>query len=312
MDVSQCCRRETRWALLVCAVAFPTSVFAQSDGYVLFLDEYLTGDYYYAPLSDLGAASPPRIRPRKLQLPGRFRRSVEIGNADVSVDGTTIVFAARNTSDLDWDIYSGSIDLARGRIRNVRALVRNVGARDEDPRFSWDGSSIVYKCDGDICVYPEFYANPVVTSWCELWAPAFVPSGYRISYTKRCGTADSDRIWEYDLQTEEETVVPNEGGGPDRFAYYQDDGRLIYSHVDLASGTSSLWEHDTGFVSLLHDRTPSDDDPYPDKHDRNHVAFIGWNDRDGAYDLYVYRRDPGDSVQLTASRPVLAPVLFRR
>jgi len=149
---------------------------AQADGYVLYLNEYLTGDYYYAPLSAIDSESPPLVNSRQLRLPRGFRRGVELGNADVSIDGTTIVFAARSTVDLDWDIYTGTIDRFRRRIRNVQGLIQTAGGRDEDPRVSWDGASVVYKCDGNICIYPEIYPNPVVESWCELWAPSFDPA----------------------------------------------------------------------------------------------------------------------------------------
>ncbi len=297
--------------LAACALSFSSTALARDDGYVLFLDEYLAGDYYYARLSDLDGDNPPQIHPRKLRLPRKFQRNVEIGNADVSADGSTIVFAARKTSDYNWDIYYGSIDLRRSRIRKVRLLVGAAG-RDEDPRISWQGTSIVYKCDGNICIYPAIYPNPVVVSWCELWAPSFALSGYGVSFTKRCGDGDSDRIWQYDLLTGDETPIPNEGDRADRFAHYMDDGTLVYSHIDKDTGTSSLWVHGAGYASLLHDRTRSDDDPYPDKRDRNHIAFIGWDDNGANYDLYVYRRSRGDSVKLSDDISVLAPVLFRR
>ena len=288
-----------------------TTVAAADDGYVLYLSEYLTGDYYVASLEDTDTANPPQINPRKLRLPRRFRARVELGNADVSFYDRSIVFAARLTTDYDWNIYQGTIDIERNRIRRIRRIIRNIGERDEDPRFSWDGSQIVYKCSGNICVYSTnaVQANPVVESWCELWAPSFDLSGYTISYTKRCGDSTSDRIWQFNLLTESETEVANVGGGADRFSHYLQDGRIVYSHIDSSTGTSSLWDHDYGFVSALHDRTSSDDDPYPDKHDFNHIAFIGWED-DG-YNLFMYRQMSEDSVRLSQGLPMLAPVLFR-
>lgn len=298
--------------LATCFLFAAGSASAQSDGYVLFLDRYLSGDYYYAPLGDVDAQNPRYIRPRRLRLPSSFRRNLEIGNADVSPDGTTIVFAARRTDDYDWDIYTGTLDLSRNRIQNPQLLIGNAGSRDEDPRYSWDGSAIVYKCAGNICIYPDMYGNPALVSWCELWAPSFSPTGFAVTFVKRCGAGDSDRVWEADLATRAETVVPNASEGPDRFPFYLDDGRLVYSHLDNDSGQASLWIHDTGFAAELHDRTRSDDDPYPDKNDRNHIAFIGWNDSQNFYDLYVYRRASNDSVRLSRGTPVLGPVLFRR
>ena len=156
MKISTSPLRLLAYALLAASsLVLSRTALAQSDGYVLFLDEYLTGDYYFASLWDLDGENPPQIFPRKLRLPRSLRRNIEIGNADVSPDGSTMVFAARKTSDYDWDIYYGTIDARRSRIRNVGLMVRNVGGRDEDPRFSWDGTSVVYKCSGNICIYPE-------------------------------------------------------------------------------------------------------------------------------------------------------------
>ncbi len=312
LDAIPARRFSAAWYLAACALFAAGSASAQSDGYVLFLDRYLSGDYYYAPLGDVDAQNPQQIRPRRLRMPSAFRRSTEIGNADVSPDGSTIVFAARRTDDYDWDIYTGTLDFSRNRIRNPQLLIRNAGTRDEDPRYSWDGGAIVYKCAGNICIYPELYPNPVVISWCELWAPSFSPTGFEISYVKRCGAGDSDRVWEYDLTRRSESIVPHANEGPDRFPFYLDDGRIVYSHLDNDSGQASLWVNDTGYVSLLHERTRSDDDPYPDKTDRNHIAFIGWNDRSNFYDLYMYRMSSSDSVRLSRGTPVLGPVLFRR
>ena len=236
---------------------------------------------------------------------------MELGNHDVSTDGRQIVFAARDTDDYDWDIFTGSIDLERRRIRKVRRIVSGADSRDEDPRFSWDGTQVVYKCSGNICVYPEFvYQNPVVPSSCELWAPSIDQSGFNISYTKRCEEAAGDRIYQYNLITGRETMIPAGSGATDRFAYFLDDGRIVYSHISSPSSGSSLWIYDSGSVFLLHDRTVSDDDSYPDKHDRNHIAFIGWEN--GGYNLFMYRRDRHDSVRLTEGRPILSPVLFRQ
>lgn len=302
------------WLASVLMAAILSSVpsigYAQDDGNVLFLSEYLYGDYYYARLGDVDGFDPGLISPRRLRLPRSFRADIELGNHDVSPDGKYLVFAARNTRDYDWDIYSGTIDLRKRRIRRVQRIIRNIGTRDEDPRFSWDGTQIVYKCDGNICIYPELiYTHPVVASWCELWAPSLDQSGYSISYTKRCGAAADDKIWRYDLLTGIESQVPGESGSADRFAHFLDDGRIVYSHIDPVAARSGLWLYDSGYVSLLHQRTGSDDDPYPDKHDRNHIAFIGWEGN--GYNLFMYRHDRGDSVRLTQGIPILAPVLFR-
>jgi hypothetical protein len=296
--------------LWLVALAFADAARAQGDGYVLFLDEYLYGDFYVASLPDVDGAADAEIVPRRLRLSRGFGGTMEIGNADVAYQGSTMVFGARDTRTDDWGIYTGTIDIRRSRIAGVEALVQTPGAREEDPRFSWDGQQVVYKCDGNICIYPETRPNPVVASECELWAPSFAASGFAVSYTKRCaGDPQSDRIWYFDLLTRRETQVPNQDGGPDRFAYFLDDGRIVYSHSDPQSAASSLWVYDSGATSLLHDRTVSDDDAYPDKHDREHIVFIGWED-DG-YKLFMYRQSRRDSIRLNGSGDVLGPVMFR-
>ena len=80
--------------LSVLVLSFSTSAFAQDDGYVLYLSEYLYGDFYFASLGDVDGKKVRRIRPRKLRLPKSFRSQAEIGNPDVSIDGKSIVFAA--------------------------------------------------------------------------------------------------------------------------------------------------------------------------------------------------------------------------
>jgi hypothetical protein len=299
-----------RWLVVLAGLLGGEAALAQNDGYVLFLDEYLSGDFYVASLGDVDRSRPRSVSPRQLRLP-RSYSNLELGNGDVSYQGRRFVFGARNTTDFDWGIYEGRIDVGKRRIRNVHPLIQNAGVREEDPRYSWDGQQIVYKCNGNICIWPETRPNPVVASACELWAPAFDATGFVVSYVKRCGPTTSDRIFEFNLLTGQETEVPNVGGGPDRFAQFLDDGRIVYSHVDLTSAPSnaSLWVYDSGTVALLHDRTGSDDDPYPDKHDRNHIAFIGWED--GGYHLFVYRRSRANSVRLTRGIGVLGPVLFR-
>ncbi len=273
-----------------------------AGAYVLYLDEYITGSYYLAALPDLQADQPAPISPRQVALKN-FRG--RLGNPDVSPDGRRIVFAGllRN----DWGIYTGKLDVMRSQVTDIVALANRRGIREEDPRFSWDGQQVVYKCNGHICLYPERVPGPVVASACELWGPAFHPAGTRLAYTARCGAPESDRIHVYDLATGQTQVVANADGGPDRFAHFRGDGTLIYSHLDPAAGDASLWRYAGGQTALFHDRTVSDDDPYADKTDWEYLAFVGYEE---GYNLFIYRESRGDSVRLSQGLPVLGPVIF--
>jgi len=296
---------------------------AQSDGYVVYLSEYLAGDYYLATLGDLDVDAPGMLAPVRLALPRAFRGKAELGNHDVSADGRRFVFAARFKGVLDWNLYVGDLDIAGARVLNVVALAET-SAREEDPRFAWDrGGSprVVYKCDGDICMHPAPPGgNPAVRSACELWAPSFSPAGLRLSYVKRCDGPQSDRIWTHDLVRGSDAPVHNGEGGADRFAHFVYEETLVYSHIDPNVGSASLWFSQIDLAPpaepswVLHDQTRSDDDAYPNRSNTDHIAFIGWDDvgwkRRGGYNLFVYRQSRGDAVRLTAGTPILAPVIF--
>jgi hypothetical protein len=273
-----------------------------AGAYVLYLDEYITGGYYLAALPDLQSDQPAPISPRRVTLKN-FRG--RLGNPDVSADGRRIVFAGllRN----EWGVYAGKLDVIRSEVTDIVALANRRGIREEDPRFSWDGQQVVYKCAGDICLHPERAPGPVVVSACELWGPSFHPAGTRLAYAARCGAPESDRIHVYDLATGQTQVVANADGGPDRFPHFRGDGALIYSHLDPAAGEASLWRYAGGQTTLFHDRTVSDDDPYADKTDWEYLAFVGYQER---YNLFIFRESRRDSVRISQSVSVLGPVIF--
>ena len=156
---------------------------------------------------------------------------------------------------------------------------------------------------------------PVVIDPCELYGPVFDYVGTTISYTRRCADAQSDRIIVHDLMTHSKLELQNEGGGPDRFAHFHADGRLLYSHVDVVSGTASLWSYNfynpngsSMPPTLFHNKTFSDDDSYAHKQNPEYTFFIGV---DQGYNLYAYRATRDDSVKLSDGYPMLGTVVFQ-
>jgi hypothetical protein len=293
----------------------PACAFPQPR-YVLFLDDYPTGQFELAALPCLYDAAPGTVSPRgvALDLPRRDRQGFQVGNGDVYFDGSTrwIVFGGRTGANEYWGIYRGVLDVSRGLITNITALVNTPFVREEDPRFSTDGRWIVYKRDGEIWRVDALSPNAVPSLFhretgCELWAPSMYANV--VSYVRRCNDdPSSDRIV-YHLEGNAPVIVPSYGGGPDRFAHFTQYGDLVYSHVDAADDTASLWTYIPGaYPVLLHQQTTSDDDPYAERNGYEYVAFSGWgNDR---YDLYVYRRTLQSAVRLTSGINVLGSVLF--
>jgi hypothetical protein len=306
---------------MMAALLAPSS-HAADNGLVVYLSAYLSGDYYYAPIPDLlpNQSQQQHIQPIKLSLPGDFRRSVELGNHDISADGQIIVFAARTKRGKNWDIYTGTPDYDRAEITNVQRIIHESGAREEDPRFDWsrDASGlhrVVYKCDGDICIYDGSVTKVVEEAACELWAPSFNSEGTAVSYVQRCDGPESDRIWYAYLNApynREEVPRPGNAGGPDRFSHFLDSDSLVYSHIMPDTGAAALWRYDGASDSLtqltFNTNTNSDDDAYPDKSNPGRIAYIGWQVGTG-YNLFIYENQ--QSYKLSNGVPMLAPAIFR-
>lgn len=289
---------------------------APQPTYALFLDSYPKGRFHLAVLPCLSneQVEPVAIQKLKLDLPRREDRQFEVANGDIFVDGAVrrIVFGGRPGPNDYWAIYEGVVDVDRATITNIRVVVSTAFVREEDPRFSSDGQWIVYKRNGEI--WKSFAGNgsfeepaPAVTeSGCELWAPSMYANV--MSYARRCGDPDSDRIV-YHPESGAREILPSQGDGPDRFSHFTRTGELVYSHVDTSTNTSSLWIHYQGSDPVpLHDETISDDDVYAERDGDEYIAFSGW--RGDSYDMFVYRRSLGTAVQVTAGINVLGTVLF--
>jgi hypothetical protein len=293
----------------------PTCIVEQPD-YVVFLDDYPNGRFHLAVLPCLADDTVAQVSPQKLELdlPRRDRRKFQVGNGDIFYDGTVrrIVFGGRRGSSDHWGIYEGEVDIGRGMITGIRELVSTPLVREEDPRFSLDGQYIVYKRNGEIwrifannsAVEPELFHKE---EGCELWAPSMFANV--IAYVRRCGEdRQSDRIV-YHPEGGKRTILTSEGGGPDRFSHFTKTGELVYSHLDAKENVASLWMYFANAGSIaLYDETGSDDDSFAERGGSEYIAFSGWGT--DAYDLYVYRRTPGNAVRLTSGINVFGSILF--
>ena len=287
---------------------------AVQPDYVVFLDDYPNGRFHLAVLPCLSGAEVPIVNSWELalDLPRKSRRTFQVANGDVYNDGgiRRIVFGGRTSSRDYWGIYHGVIDIDRQLIRDIRVLIGTPSVREEDPRFSSDGQSIVYKRNGEIWRVnaQDPYAIPELfhqEDGCELWAPSMFANV--VTYAQRCGQ-EPDRIV-YHVEDGDPLVLPSLGDGPDRFAHFTQTGDVVYSHFDTAENKSSLWLYTPGASpQLLHDETNSDDDAYADRNGNEYVAFSGWgNER---YDLYVFRRSSRNAVKIIDDVNVFGAILF--
>jgi Tol biopolymer transport system component len=65
-------------------------------------------------------------------------------NAHFSPDGTKIVFMGVSQTTNSWDIFIYTL----GTMSQPKNLTQNSVGRDEDPKFSFDGTKIIYKTNG--------------------------------------------------------------------------------------------------------------------------------------------------------------------
>jgi len=292
----------------------PPSCNAAQPDYVVFLDDYPKGRFHLAVLPCLSGADVNVVTPRELalDLPGKLRRTFEVGNGDVYNDGDTrrIVFGGRTSSRDHWGLYQGVVDVDRERIADIGVLVSTPSIREEDPRFSSDGQWIVYKRNGEIWRVnaQDPYAVPALfhrEDRCELWAPSMYANV--VTYARRCN-GGPDRIV-YHAEGSLPQVLPSLGDGPDQFGHFTLTGNVVYSHFDTSSGRSSLWLYTpNASPTFLHDETPSDDDPYAERNGNEYIAFAGWGDE--RYDLYVYRRSVQTAIKVIDSVNVYGPIIF--
>ena len=307
--------------------------------YAVFLDDYPKGDFYFVDLNT--AAAEPRASGRgkkkqststggpvrlglDLDLPRRDVRQFQLGNGDIHVDssGTRhIVFGGRIGDGGSWDIYAAEVDIESARLRAVRRLIAGTNsdgtpAREEDPKFSWDGGQIIYKCHNKICLADSngsFIGEMASLTGCELWAPALDLSGGVMAYVQRCDGPDSDTIYRHFIGGSR-TEVPKTADEPDRFPQFNGVGDIIYSHLDRDAGSSRLLSYVGGqSLSGFYDTLGADDeDPYVFKPNDAFTAFISWHG--SGYSLYLVdrtgsveslRRLTGDGGN------VLGPILMR-
>jgi len=255
------------------------------------------------------------------------------GNLDVSSDGSKIVFA--NSSKNNWNIYIA--DISTGSITN-KSVLYGSRYRDEDCKFSKDGSKVVFKTNRfgieqfnnssayDICVINV--ATGVVTkltsnSNAEAWAPCFSPDGTKIAFVLRPNSqgASGDEIYMIDSNGSNLKRITNNSYA-DWYPSFSASGNLIYVSQKVASCDDDLYQitasaltlSDPGsqatVLSVSACNAVSDADPYCSKVNENDLSFV--SNRNGGYGIYFGDKSTGSvSTVITKSGvDLLGPVLI--
>ncbi len=209
-------------------------------------------------------------------------------NAVFSPDGSSIVFMGIGTATQSWDVFKYSF--ATGG--NPQNLTPSGNYRDEDPRFSPDGSKIYFKRDGHLAFIDVATSTiTVVDSNPSILfnMPCEAPGGEFVLYSGASGT--NAYIAKYSLATSVSTTLYDRENVGEYYPVPVDTASFYYS-----ANYSSTNHHDQIYVGYLDGsapvylpfNTPSAD--YSDACPVNSDWLIlsgTRTDSSGGYDLYI-------------------------
>ncbi|KAJ6244957.1 protein tolb [Anaeramoeba flamelloides] len=306
---------------LILLIILLFSVIACSE-HSIFLDSY-PGNLYLVELQHLDSPDEISILPSNEIYDITPTGFVEkCGNPDVlsntdCEDGVTDIVFPSNKEGY-WQIYHGKVDINSKTITNLSAIVSNPDERYEDPRISWNGTKLLFKCGTNdnlnlcVCDFPEgTNKRTIVDTSSELWGPAWSPTDQNlISYTDRTqGTQESDEVYVYDYSTSETTRL-TDNDHPDMYTTILKDGRIIWAYYNSEISRDNLLVADINDLSskIEINVTGSDDDAYAFKNRENWFAFVGITD--SQYSLFLYDLNSENHYQITENLNVLGPVVF--
>ncbi|HIF28897.1 MAG TPA: hypothetical protein EYQ40_10325, partial [Candidatus Marinimicrobia bacterium] len=212
-------------------------------------------------------------------------------NAHFSPDGSKIVFMgapAGNHDSSSWDIYLW--DLFSGLPINLTA---NNGLRDEDPKFSPNGSEIVFKQDGDLKVMDLINDTIIHTTnngySIEESMPYYTSDSQYIIYARGAGI--SSDIYLINKDGMENQSLENITNIQEYYPIIRSNSTFLYTRwVSTANHHDQIYLgyfSDTNTQSLFfNDESADDSDPFPVNSE--YVLFSSnRSGGQGGWDLYL-------------------------
>jgi Tol biopolymer transport system component len=210
-------------------------------------------------------------------------------NAHISPDGSKIVFMGDDSGlPRDWDIYIWNIGTNNAPIN----LTSSNNLRDEDPKFSPDGNSIVFKQNGDIKIMNLSGNITTVISndgyTIEESMPYFTSDGQHIIYAKNAG--EYSDICLVDLDGSNETELYCIDGVSEYYPIVKNSTSVFYTRwVSSSNHNDQIYQGDFSgnYGSLsINDVSSNNSDAYPV--DDDYLFFSSTRSGSiGGYDLYI-------------------------
>ena len=194
-------------------------------------------------------------------------------NPHFSPDGSHITFMGVPTghhSYSSWEVYVWDMkpfDPAAGGYSQPWRVTNN-NIPDEDPKFSWGGTKICFKSNGDLAIYDigsettQFLTTDGFAN--EEWAPFFSPDDQYLYYT--LGVAGDADIWRINVSTHASEPVENISSLQEYFPVIRSDGSYFYTRwVSTQNSHDNLYlRSGSGFESLPFNTSVADfADAYP-------------------------------------------------
>jgi Tol biopolymer transport system component len=213
-------------------------------------------------------------------------------NAHFSPDGKRVVFMGVPRGKLQangWDIYLWDL----GSPRVPANLTRGNGLRDEDPKFSPNGKTIVFKQDGQVQFMNLNGKNlrplPRIKARAECSMPIFTADGKRVVVMEGAGK-DGD-LYVFDVEGTARTAVAATPGVQEYYPVAWDVDRLLYVRWHSAENRNDqiyFYSWKMGKAAPISFCMPdaNDSDPWP--LDSRWLVFSSTSaGGQGGYDLYV-------------------------
>ncbi len=217
-------------------------------------------------------------------------------NAHISPDGSQIVFMGDDSGlPRDWDIYIWNIG---STIAPTNLTISN-NLRDEDPKFSPDGSNIVFKQSGDIKVMnlSGVIINEITNdgSTIEESMPYYTSDGQKVLYAK--GAKENSDIFIMNIDGSSNTALYNEVGIQEYYPIVIDNSSFFYTRwISSLNKNDQIYQGDfsgnRNSVSI-NDYYSNNSDAFPVDSDYLFFSSTRSGGMEG-YDLYLGQLSTGD------------------